>query len=237
MIITMETFTGKITRIIEHTPLIRSFQVTKPATFSFIPGQFASLGLPYPLEGKMQRRSMSFSSSPLQTDHVEFTVKKSGLFTTELFELRVGNDLTVTGPFGDDLLFTESSPKQQVFIAGGTGVTPFMSALRYVAAKKLTHEITLLYGCPESKAILFHDELTLMSTENKNLHIVFTIDKPEKNWHGEVGFITPAMIKKYIDLEQEYLWSICGPPPLVSSVLQGLTQLGIPKEHIRTERW
>lgn len=180
---------------------------------------------------------MSFSSSPLQKDYLEFTVKKFGEFTTALFALQVGNEVMITGPFGDDLLFTETSPQQHLFIAGGTGITPFMSAIRYATEKKLSHEITLLYGCPESKAIIFRDELEMISRKNKHIRVIFTIDKPEKDWDGEVGFITPGMIKKYVDLTHDYLWSICGPPPMVTSVVNGLTPLGIRKEQIRTERW
>ncbi|MBI5226484.1 hypothetical protein HY994_04610 [Candidatus Micrarchaeota archaeon] len=130
------------------------------------PGQFVSVQIP--TASGIQIRSFSISSSPLELDHLDITVKRyeDSLAAKALHELKEGQKLHLKAPFGR---FTFNDADQNpVFIAGGNGVTPHMAMIRYIVEKKRSQKPILIYSNRTQDDIIFKDELEQYGRDKKN---------------------------------------------------------------------
>jgi NAD(P)H-flavin reductase len=223
---------GKIVSTIDETPDVKTFRIN--VKFPFIAGQYCLVSIPGNEELSGQKRPFTFSNSPTEP-YVELTIKKMGVFTTAMHSLRVGAELEIEGPHGQALNFDESIQEDVVFIAGGSGITPFMSAIRYAIAKKLPNKIFLLFSNNTEKDIIYRAELQSMPANIKVINTL-TRDAPA-DWTGERGYISKALIGKYIPDVEAKLWYICGPPAMMKDVKELLLSMGISDSMIRIEPW
>ncbi len=208
------------------------FEFIDSERLKFKPGQFVMLSFP---DDKL-KRAYSIFSSPTQKD-LEFGIKKEGDFTQRLFRCKEGEILNCTGPYGM-FCFSDEIKNDIVLIAGGVGLTPLMSILRYVVDKKLPNKVTLLYSAKKISDFLCYDELKELSGKGK-IKCSFTITKEEdiEGRQGHVGRINEEMIKENVDNLKENVYFICGPKGMVDGVIEILKDLRLPKENIKTERW
>ncbi len=225
-------YVGKIIKIIDETYDVKTFRIN--VKIPFIAGQYCIVSLPSNKELSGQKRPFTFSNSPNEL-YVELTVKKMGVFTTAMHSMKAGDMIAIDGPHGKALNFDESVTEDVVFIAGGSGITPFMSAIRYAAAKKLPNNIWLLFSNNTEKDIIYRLELQKMPA---NIKVVNTLtrDAPA-NWTGEKGYISKALIDKYIPSPKTKLWYICGPPPMMAAVKDLFLSMGIAENMLRMESW
>ena len=142
----------KIIKIIDETPDVKTFRLKSENNIDFIPGQYCMVSFP---DDEDNKRPFTFSSSPTEKGYIDLTVKKMGVFTTKLYSLGIGDKLKIIGPNGESLNFDGSVKEDIVFIAGGSGITPFISALRYAAIKNLPNSITLLFSSKTEKDIIY----------------------------------------------------------------------------------
>jgi len=229
-------YIGEILKIIQETPDVKTFRITRPSDFNFISGQYCLVSFLGKTQFIDESRPFTFTSSPTQKDFIELTIKKMGEFTQALFKLQPGAKLQINGPKGESLNFDASIKDNVVFIAGGSGITPCIAALRYAVAQKLTNKIILLFSNRTEKDIIYRKEL---ETLNKgSIKIVNTItDQIPHGWNGETRRIDRAMIEKYIQNPKSWLWFVCGPPPMVVALKNILHELNIPEEKLRIEEW
>lgn len=203
--------------------------------FDYKPGQFAILTLHNENEEVWQRRPFSLCSSPLNKKYLQFVIKINGEFTKKLSTLKDGHSIDVSTPNGF-FIFNELKMKKIVFLAGGIGITPFMSAIRYISDKKLDNEVILLYSNKTKKDIVFYDELKSIAKKYKNIRVIFILTKENltsSKYDG--GRIDKLLIKKYCSPFNEKYFSICGSPIFVNSLTKQLEDTGIQKEYINTE--
>ncbi|MFP4424298.1 MAG: hypothetical protein ACLFP2_03620 [Candidatus Woesearchaeota archaeon] len=151
-------FESTVLAVAPVTHNVKSIMLTRHDDFSFIPGQYSLIG--------DKKKPFTFTSTP-DDAHLEFTVKAVGEFSTQLTQKRQGDTLIVRSPMGDKLNFTEDL-ENCVFIAGGSGITPFIAAFRYAAKRKLLHKFLLSYGNRSEQDIIYREELESYS----NLKIV-----------------------------------------------------------------
>jgi len=154
----------KVVQIVRETPTVKTFRLADPGTdrmpFDFLPGQFLQVEVA-PEAEKTARRSYTIASSPTQRAYVELTVKREeqGAVSKYLHDkLAVGDLLKVTGPFGE-FTFTGTDAESIVLIAGGVGITPMMSVLRYLTDIAWPGQIFFLYGARSTEEFVFRDEL------------------------------------------------------------------------------
>ena len=102
--------------------------------------------------------------------------------------------LRIDAPYGQ-FTFEGEFPKI-ILLAGGIGITPFISIIKNATDKGLEAKITLFYGCRTENDIAFKEELENMQNKNKNIKIVCIVNQPSSQWTGETGIITAEMIKK-----------------------------------------
>jgi len=134
--------------------------------FDVLPGQFLQVEVT-PESGKTARRSYTIASSPTQRAYVELTVKREeqGAVSKYLHDqLTVGDLLKVAGPFGE-FTFTGTDAESIVLIAGGVGITPMMSVLRYLTDIAWPGQIFFLYGARSTEEFVFRDELERLEHE------------------------------------------------------------------------
>jgi len=176
----------------------------------------------------------TISSSPTG-ERLSISVKSVGDFTATIGQTKTADMAYIDMPYGVFSFLTHDAP-DLVFIAGGIGITPFMSMLRYIFDKKLEKNVTLLWGNKTKQDIAFRKELETMTSEMPSLKVVHVLSRQEA-WSGEKGFIDAAKLQKYVDNFQVSQFFICGPPPMMRAVERTLTDLGAPKNRIHYERF
>ena len=230
-----------VTRIIEikdETPTVKSFKVELPdGISSFYPGQFFMVSFPDNPEIKTAR-AYSISSSPMQESYLEIALNKVGPFTTEMFKLKEGDLLKFKGPYGK-FYFSDEIKNDLVLIAGGTGITPLISILRYCTDKELQNRITFFYSVRNPEEIIFHEDIKKLKGQNPNLKYYITITRPEERheWEGRKGRIDFDLLKDEIQNPEQKVYFICGSKEFVESIISMLSQLGVGKGQIRTDVW
>ncbi len=196
----------------------------KPHDLNFYPGQYLDLELP--VNDKFgNTRAFTISSSPTE-EFLRVTTKKGiSDFKKALEKLNPGDEIKTSHPAGTFIL-DETSPA--VFIAGGIGITPFRSILKYVSDNNLNTKITLLYSNP-SDDFLFKDELDTWVKEIKNLTIYYinTFNQNRLNQASLQKILNPK------SLFIKYIFYLAGSHVFVDSLEKILLKLGVDKVNIR----
>jgi predicted ferric reductase len=197
--------------------------------FSFKPGQFCFLRLNK--NRLYARHPFTISSSP-EDKFLNFTMKITGRFTKTAAQLKKGEEVIVDGPFG---IFTiEDNKKNLVFIAGGVGITPFMSILKSQIQRGNNQPITLIYGSKKVENIIFKKELD--EIKEKWLKKVYVLSNEKITNEGyEYGYITTEIIKKYVKNIKGSVFYICGPELMKDKITRVLRNIGVERRNIKIE--
>ncbi|MDE3068495.1 MAG: hypothetical protein KGJ60_13245 [Verrucomicrobiota bacterium] len=202
----------------------------------FKTGQFITLYWP---DTPNYKRAYSLSSCALDRGFYEVTIKRDGKMGTRLVDwAKPGDKLFVIPPVGKFLPVYETA-KHLICIAGGSGVTPFRAFVREATRRKLETKITILYSVRQPKDIIFNDEFRQLEQENPRFtfHVTCTRAKPEDNWTGRTGRITPEWVREHARDLTNTIFYACGPNPLVEFAEVVVFELGVSKEQMKTEKW
>lgn len=217
-----------ITEVVKETHDTFTLRVAPEKPFHFQAGQFAFLRLS---GHKLHARHPFTISSAPHEDELRFTIKDSGRFTAVARTLKSGDKIFVDGPFGK---FKARPAKQLVFIAGGVGITPFMSLVRANMYMETPQQITLLYGSKTEADIIFKKNFDELRAEwFKKVYVLSNVDSGSMQY--EKGFINEETIKKYVPNLEDALFYICGPEIMKNNVNKTLASLGIPSKKIFIE--
>lgn len=222
-------FYAEILNIIDETHDVKTFRLKRPKELKFKPGQYCLVGID-DVHFSGESRPFTFSSSSLADDYFELTIKKIGEFTGRMFKLNVGDKLLIKGPMDSRLAFDETI-KYIVFIAGGSGITPFMSAIRYVKDKDLNNEIILFYSNKTRQDIIYKKELDSFD----KIKVVYPLT--DENPDGKTGRIDILMIKNHLGDLSKYSYYLCGPPGMVNGLKTSLIEEDIPEQNVFFEDW
>jgi ferredoxin-NADP reductase len=214
----------------------------KDQQLNFLPGQYIRMSLPHlNPDNRGTGRFFTISSSPLETDYIVITTRiLQSTFKQTLNNLRIGEKVKIFGPMGNFYL-DETDPTPKVFLAGGIGITPYHSILKYAAAKNMQTPLTLFVSFSTTQEMVFFEELTHIAQEHTNIKVIYTITQPENSqskWEGETGRISGELIKKYITNPFDQKYYIVGPTGIVESMHKLLQEeLKLPEEKIITENF
>ncbi len=210
----------------------------KHSGISFEPGQFAWLNTgrtPFHYE----EHPISFSSSaemPPKGD-ISFTIKALGDWSRDVVpRIQRGATVWVDGPYGVFSPDCEQGPGY-VLIGGGIGITPLYSMCLTMADREDARPVFLFCANRDAKELVFHDGLENLR-RRMNLNLVYVLEHPPADWRGETGFVTPAILGKFLPKQyKRFQYFVCGPPPMMDALEGILPTLGIPAENIHTERF
>lgn len=202
----------------------------------FEAGQYLNLFVE--LDGVRTSRPYSLSSSPRQRAYYEITVGRTvGGFISDylLDKAKVGDEFEANGPAGVFHFNSVFHKRRSVFLAGGTGVTPFMSMTRELLERGDDREIYFLYGGRSSAVSTFHQELTALTAQYPNLHYALVLSEPEPGWTGKTGFLTADLIRELVPDLKGCTYYLCGPTVMTDFCIKALGELGIADAQIRRE--
>lgn len=195
----------------------------KNEKLEFKPGQFAFIRFLGNEPGK-ERHPFTIASSPVD-NHIRFAIKDLGDYTSQINKIKAGDHVEIDGPHGR---FGQiESKKDRVWIAGGIGITPFLSMINHLKHHPGKNKITLFYCVRNKEEAVFLNELNNLSKGIKSLKIVpwFSDDK---------GKITVEEIEKISGIQDKH-FLICGPKPMMYSLSEDLRKIGLPKQSIEME--
>jgi ferredoxin-NADP reductase len=185
-----------------------------------------------------KRRHFTISSSPTEEGIVMFTTRIRGSgFKETLRQAPIGYELTCEDPEGEFILGQGETCPRHVFIAGGIGITPYRSMLRYAVDMNKPLNALMLYFNRSSPDIIFKRELETIAGRMPTFSLVNVLTEHEAVWKGEQGKLDEAMLRKWVpDAERVCFW-LSGPPGMVSAYRELLELIGIEEQSIRTERF
>lgn len=222
----MEEHIVKILSIEQVTHDVKRFRFEKPDGYFFKPGQATDVSINTP-SLRDEKRPFTFTCLN-SAEYLEFTIKiysdHNGI-TKELGKIKPGSELIIRDVWGDIGYKGEG-----VFIAGGAGITPFISILRDIEFRKIKGDNILIFANKTKRDIILEGELASLLGKS-----FINILSAEKVPGYSYGIITEQFLKENIPAESRHFY-LCGPPPMMEAILKQLSNLGISESQITMEK-
>lgn len=227
----------KLKKIVVAGEGIYDFVFESNRQFNFAPGQYMEWTLGHNrADSRGNRRYFTIASSPTEREiilGVKFYDKPSS-YKKALLAMKPGDEI-VAGQLAGDFTLPNNPKEKLVFIAGGIGVTPFRSMLKYLTDKNEQRSVTLFYSNRTDKEIVYQNILS-DAWKKFGLKIICNITgTPPKDWQGYTGYITPELVAKEVPDYKERIFYISGSHTMVTTFKKTLTQIGVPRAKIKTD--
>ena len=218
---------------------IYDFTFSSDKPLDFRPGQYLewTLGHEHP-DSRGNRRYFTIASSPTESKvllGVKFYDRMSS-FKKKLIAMQPG-DTIVASQLAGDFVLPKDKRKKLVFIAGGIGITPFRSMLKYLSDRKEKRSIVIIYSAASPEEVAYYDVLK-EAADRIGAKTVFTFtdrSKLDPSWRGHTGHVDAAMIAREVPDYRDRTFFISGPPALVSSCKKMLGNLEVAPAQIKTD--
>ena len=211
------------------------FKLTEPPEIKYVPGQFMQLLTPpYGKNKEEVYRAYSIASDPAEKNIIDFIIRlvPGGICTTYCFEyLKTGDAVKMNGPYGEFRLTDTNA--EMIWIAGGSGMAPFVSMLHQMKNSNNQRKVTYYFGANNVRELFLLDEMKQFEKDLPNFKFVPVVYKPDKDktWDGQTGLVTEAVGRnnKSLSDTEGYL---CGSPGLIDASEKVLMKLGMSEENI-----
>jgi ferredoxin-NADP reductase len=218
---------------------IYDFIFTHKRPFAFDPGQYMewTLGHADP-DARGNRRYFTLASAPTERTlrvGVKFT-QRSSSFKKTMLEMNTGDEI-VAGQVAGDFVLPKDPRQKVVLIAGGVGVTPFRSMIKYLLDTNQRRPITLFYSNKNINDIVYKDVFDRASHE-LGLQVIYTVTDTANlpsYWNGTTGRITPQLIRSKVPDYRRCLFCISGPRGMVDLFKENLNQMHVRSSQIKTD--
>ena len=229
----------RVEEIVKETPSTKTLRLVPMAGVVpyFRAGQYINVFVN--LDGVLTSRPYSISSAPGKP-YYEITVRRmeDGFVSHYLLDrVKPGDAFESTGPNGSFYYEPLLDASDLVFLAGGSGVTPFMSIIREVTEKQLPVNTHLLYGSRNPEDIIFADELRELARKHRNVKVNFVISEPPEGWSGLCGLLDARMISALVGSVEGKKFFLCGPAQMHILCEDALRTLGVPLRDIKKEAY
>ena len=190
----------------------------------------------HPAENNIVMLNVRVAVPPINRKTRRMEKVNPGVSSSYIFSLKPGDEVTVSGPYGD--FFVQDSDREMMFIGGGAGMAPMRSHIFDQFKNKHTQrKTTFWYGGRSRKELFYKKEFEQLAAENDNFefHIALSDVQPNDNWTGYTGFIHDVIFENYLKNHpnpEDIEYYICGPPMMLQAVLKMLDSLGVPSDMI-----
>jgi Na+-transporting NADH:ubiquinone oxidoreductase subunit F len=185
----------------------------------------------YPGEKGIIMLNVRIASPPPRTEGLP-----PGQMSSFIFNLKEGDEVTISGPFGE--FFAKESEAEMVFVGGGAGMAPMRShifdQLERIDTKR---KMTFWYGARSKREMFYVEDFDRLAAEHDNFewHVALSDPQPEDDWAGDTGFIHNVLLENYLsahDAPEDCEFYMCGPPMMNQAVINMLHDLGVEDENI-----
>ena len=211
------------------------FELKEPPSIKFVAGQYVQLLSPkYKGSNEEVYRAYSIASDPTQTNLIDLIIRRvpNGICTTWCFDvLKEGDPVKLNGPYGDFRLSESNAP--MVFVAGGSGMAPFVSILSEMRNTGNKRPVKYFFGGNTVKDLCMADEMKAFEEAFQDFEFIPVVANPEEDsgWSGQVGLVTEAVQRTYPDLGKHEGY-LCGSPGMIDAAAKVFTDLGMQKDKI-----
>lgn len=230
-------FESTIAEIIDYTYDIKGiiFKLDPGDKIDFQAGQYVQLlTQPYGKVKQSVSRAYSIASKPEDTGQIELIIRlvPEGICSTWVHtQLKVGDRVSFTGPYGDFIL--QDTAADILFIAGGSGKAPIKSMLEHLKVVGTQRKMTYFFGARTTKDLYLTEEMQAFEQVFPDFHYVPVLSHaaPEENWSGKTGYIMPYFKEAIRDPKNTEAY-LCGSPGMINAVTKSLIEHGIAKDKI-----
>ena len=229
---------AKIAEIRQLSPTVKTFILNfEGQPFRFLPGQWIDCFVE--IDERTEVAGYSMTSSPTEENWFSIAVKRvsDNPVTDYLHDhSAVGDTLWVEGGQGD-FYYTGDEDQPLALIAGGIGITPIASIVRFIDKMALKVPCTLVYSASAPSELLFRDEFAAIAKRNPLFRARFSVTRPhDEPWDGCTGRIDAAALRR-AGVDADSVCYLCGPPQMIRDALSAVKAIGVPEHHIRFEKW
>ncbi|KTD23981.1 MULTISPECIES: ferredoxin--NADP reductase [Legionella] len=216
------------------------FKVPESPPFTYIPGQFITIH--FERDGKMLKRSYSIANIPTQNGRIEFAAGyvKGGPGTELLFNLKSGDQINITGPFGR-LILKDERPKRYILVATSTGVTPYRAMIEELKRRLQTNpdlRVVILQGVQKQSDILYGEDFKRFAAEFPQVSFRAHLSRADKAL-GECeysGYVQSAFPDLALNPQEDIVY-LCGNPGMIDEAFNYLKEHGFGMQQIIREKY
>jgi len=224
----------RLTAIETDTHDTKTFRFSLPAdtTLDMLPGDY--LYVHATINGNAVKRPYTPSSMPGMTGFFDLTVKRyeTGVVSKYLHDQRIGDTVLMSGPNAGGH-WVDGMAKRVGFVAGGTGITPMISIIRWILTKRIDAELFLIFANKTEADIILRKEWERALREHRNFHCYHVLEQPLPEWSEGIGRVTVEILKRHLPAPSpDTCIFLCGPPPMVDALEATLSELGYPQQAI-----
>lgn len=219
-----------------------AFHFDKPAGFDFKPGQAIDVILPrdgIANDSPDARHTFSIVSAPFENELVVTTRMRDSSFKRTLGTWPIGDPIEIEGPFGS-LTLPKSHARPAVLIAGGIGITPFMSMVRHANKNQTQQDLLLIYSNHRPEDTAFLDELQQLAKSNPRFHMVATMtdmDRSSQTWASHTEQVDANLIQEATKGLDTPVFYVSGPPGMVRAMSKILDEAAVDEEDVHSEEF
>ena len=202
------------------------FALPEDATLDMLPGDH--LYVYATIDGKAIKRPYTPSSVPDTTGYFDLTVKRyeQGMMSKYLHDREIGDTVLMSGPNSGGH-WVDGMAKRVGFVAGGTGITPMISIIRWILANGLDVELFLVFANKTEGDIIFREEWESNAREHANFHLYYVLEQSPAGWTQGTGRINEEMLRRHLPQPSpETAVFLCGPPLMVDTLEGTLKDIG-----------
>jgi len=216
----------ELTRVIDESPLIKTFVLVPEKEFSFGTGQFIEVTI----DG-LGEAPFTPSSSPFKKDQLEVTVMKTGYVTDHMHTMKPGEKMGIRGPFGRGYPVEKFYDKEVLILGGGCGFAPIRSLLfNLIAISDKLRKVTLCYGSKTPEDCVYKPYIQELR-ETPKFEVLRSVDQADENWTERVGVVTVLLDDVNMDIKNSVA-VVCGPPIMMKFGTKKLLEMGYPEQDI-----
>ena len=216
------------------------FELKEPSEVKFTAGQYMQLFCPkYKGNKEEVYRAYSIASDPKENNYIDLIIRRvpNGICTTWCFDfLKQGDSVKLNGPYGEFRMSDTEAP--MVFVAGGSGMAPFVSILSQMRNTDSKRKAKYFYGGNTTKDLCMAEEMKAFEEALEGFEFIPVVANPEEGngWDGETGLVTEAVQRNYDDLS-EHEGYLCGSPGMIDAAVKVFKELGMTEDKVYYDKF